>query len=111
MIETGSDLEEVQNVVRVAFGNMSGMVDEFAKTSSEKFGLSELAAKQYSGTMMAMLKSSGVVKESAAEMSTTLAGLAGDIASFYNIDTDLAFQKIRSGIAGKGFAPCYRKVA
>lgn len=101
MIETGSDLEEVQNVVRVAFGNMSGMVDEFAKTSSEKFGLSELAAKQYSGTMMAMLKSSGVVKESAAEMSTTLAGLAGDIASFYNIDTDDAFSKIRSGIAGE----------
>nr|WP_297874303.1 hypothetical protein [uncultured Blautia sp.] len=100
-IKFGSDIAEVQNVVDVAFGNMSGMVDEFAKTSDEKFGLSELAAKQYSGTMMAMLKSSGIARNTAAEMSTTLAGLAGDIASFYNIDTDEAFRKIRSGIAGE----------
>lgn len=101
ILEIGSDVAEVQNVVDVAFGDMSGMVDEFAKTSAEKFGLSELAAKQYSGTMMAMLKSSGVAKQSAAEMSTTLAGLAGNIASFYNIDADEAFGKIRSGIAGE----------
>lgn len=100
-VKLGSDITEVQNVVDVAFGSMAGMVDEFATTSAEKFGLSELAAKQYSGTMMAMLKSSGVAKDAAAEMSTTLAGLAGDIASFYNIDTDLAFQKIRSGISGE----------
>lgn len=100
-VKLGSDVTEIQNVVDVAFGNMAGMVDEFAKTATEKFGLSELAAKQYSGTMMAMLKSSGVMKESASEMSTTLAGLAGDIASFYNIDTDEAFRKIRSGIAGE----------
>lgn len=100
-LKLGADITEVQNVVDVAFGNMSGMVDEFASTASDKFGLSEIAAKQYSGTMMAMLKSSGVIKESAAKMSTTLAGLAGDIASFYNIDTDLAFTKIRSGIAGE----------
>lgn len=100
-VKLGSDVTEIQNVVDVAFSNMAGMVDEFAKTATEKFGLSELAAKQYSGTMMAMLKSSGVMKESASEMSTTLAGLAGDIASFYNIDTDEAFRKIRSGIAGE----------
>lgn len=100
-IELGSDITEVQNVVDVAFGSMSGMVDKFAESATENFGLSEIAAKQYSGTMMAMLKSSGVMKESAAEMSTTLAGLAGDIASFYNIDTESAFAKIRSGIAGE----------
>ena len=51
--------------------------------------------------MMAMLNSSGVAQDAAAEMSTTLAGLAGDLASFYNIDTDEAFRKIRSGIAGE----------
>lgn len=100
-IEIGSDITEVQNVVDVAFGSMSGMVDKFAESATENFGLSEIAAKQYSGTMMAMLKSSGVMKESAAEMSITLAGLAGDIASFHNIDTEAAFAKIRSGIAGE----------
>jgi hypothetical protein len=34
-------------------------------------------------------------------MSTDLAGLAADMASFYNLDFDEAFQKIRSGISGE----------
>lgn len=100
-LELGSDITEVENVVDVAFGNMSKKAYDFADIATEKFGLSELAAKTYAGTMMAMLKSSGVMQRTAAEMSTTLAGLAGDIASFYNISTDDAFEKIRAGIAGQ----------
>lgn len=101
IMELGSDITEVENIVDVAFGSMADKAYEFASTATKQFGLSELAAKNYSGTMMAMLKSSGVAQESAAKMSTTLAGLAGDLASFYNIDTDTAFYKIRSGIAGQ----------
>lgn len=110
-IELGSSITEVENVVDVAFGSMADSAYKFAETATEKFGLSELAAKQYSGTMMAMLKSSGVAQTEAAKMSTTLAGLAGDIASFYNIETDQAFYKLRAAIAGKRFAPRYREVA
>ncbi len=100
-IDFGSDITEVENVVDTAFGSMANMAYEFASTATEQFGLSELAAKQYSGTMMAMLKSSGVAQGEAAKMSTTMAGLAGDIASFYNIDTDEAFYKLRAAIAGE----------
>lgn len=99
--ELGSDITEVENVVNVAFGNMASQAYEFASTAKEQFGLSELAAKQYAGTMMAMLNSTGVAQDAAAEMSTTLAGLAGDLASFYNISTDEAFMKLRSAIAGE----------
>lgn len=97
----GSAITEIENVVDVAFGSMSDKAYQFASTAKEQFGLSELAAKQYSGTMMAMMKSSGVAQDAASKMSISLAGLAGDIASFYNIDTDTAFQKIRSGISGE----------
>lgn len=100
-VSLGSSITEVENVVDTAFGNMSQKAYDFASTASSQFGLSELAAKQYSGTMMAILKSSGVAQSAASDMSLTLAGLAGDIASFYNIDTDLAFEKIRSGITGE----------
>lgn len=100
-VELGSNIVEVENVVDVAFGSMADKAYEFAETATEQFGLSELAAKQYAGTMMSMLNSSGVAREEAAEMSTTLAGLAGDLASFYNIDTDTAFQKLRAGMAGE----------
>lgn len=100
-VDLGSQITEVENVVDVAFGSMSDKAYQFASTAKEQFGLSELAAKTYSGTMMAMLKSSGVAQNAASKMSISLAGLAGDIASFYNIDTDTAFQKIRSGISGE----------
>lgn len=97
----GSDITEIENVVDISFGSMADEAYKFASTAKEQFGLSELAAKQYSGTMMAMMKSSGVAQDAASKMSISLAGLAGDIASFYNIDTDTAFQKIRSGISGE----------
>lgn len=101
ILEIGSDITEVENVVDVAFGSMADQAYKFASTATKQYGLSELAAKNYSGTMMAMLNASGVAQESAAKMSTTLAGLAGDLASFYNIDTDTAFYKIRAGISGE----------
>lgn len=100
-IDLGSDLAEVQNVVDVTFGNMSNEIDRFAKNAATQFGLSELSAKQYTSTIGAMLKSMGFVGPELVDMSEKMAGLAGDMASFYNLDTDEAFQKIRSGISGE----------
>lgn len=100
-IELGSDLAEVQNVVDVTFGSMSESVNEFARTAIRQFGLSETSAKQYTSTIGAMLKSMGLMADEVKEMSITLAGLAGDIASFYNLSGDDAFAKIRSGISGE----------
>lgn len=99
--ELGSGITEVENVVDTAFGSMADKAYEFADTAKEQFGLSELSAKKYAGTLMAMLNSTGVAQETAAEMSIGLAGLAGDLASFYNIDTDVAFKKLQSAMAGE----------
>ena len=101
MFTIGSDITEVENVVNVAFGGMADKAYEFAQTAKEQFGLSELSALKYSGTMMAILNSSGVDQSAAAEMSTTLTGLAGDLASFYNIAQDDAWDKIMSAMAGE----------
>jgi len=100
-IKLASDIEEVQNVIDVTFGQGAAQIQEFAQSAAEAFGLSELAAKQYTGTLGAMLKSSGFTTQAAQEMSMALTGLAGDIASFYNLDTDVAFEKIRAGISGE----------
>lgn len=99
-IELGSDLAEVQNVVDVTFGAMSETINRFARDALEEFGLSETSAKKYSSTLGAMLKSMGFTTQ-AAEMSMQMTGLAADMASFYNLDTDVAFEKIRSGISGE----------
>lgn len=100
-IEYSSDLAEVQNVVDVSFGMSAQTVNEWSKTTLDAFGLNELAAKRYAGTMGAMLKSSGLTGNAVTKMSMKIAELAGDMASFYNLQTDEAFQKIRSGISGE----------
>ena len=100
-VKLATDIQEVQNVIDVTFGKGAAQIEEFAQSAATAFGLSELAAKQYTGTMGAMLKSSGLTVNAAQEMSIALTGLAGDIASFYNLDTDTAFEKIRSGISGE----------
>ena len=84
-IETASDLQEVQNVVDTAFGDMAYKMEEFAATSIETFGMSKLAAKQAGSTYMAMASNMISSKKAASDMSTTLTGLTGDWSSFYNV--------------------------
>lgn len=89
-INAASDLQEVQNIVDVAFEDMSYMAEAFAETAIENFGMSELAAKQTAGSFMAMGKALGLEKEDAAKMAIRLTALTGDMASFYNISQDYA---------------------
>lgn len=100
-LELGSNLSEVQNVVDTAFPKMSAQVDAFAKNAMESFGLSETVAKQYMGTFGAMSKAFGFAEQDAYEMSATLTGLAGDVASFYNLDPSEAYTKLKSVFTGE----------
>lgn len=100
-INLGSDLAEVQNVVDVSFGKMSGAVDAFAKNAITQFGLSELTAKKYMGTYGAMAKAFGVTGEAGYQMSAAITGLTGDVASFYNLSTDEAYTKLKSIFTGE----------
>ena len=100
-IELGSDLAEVQNVVDVTFPRMSRQVDEFARNAAGSFGLSETMAKRFTGTFGSMAKAFGFNEKAAFEMSTALTGLAGDVASFYNISQDEAYTKLKSVFTGE----------
>lgn len=99
-INLGSDLTEVQNVVDVTFTSMSARVDKFAKEAVVNLGLSETMAKKYMGTIGAMSKSLGFSEKAAYDMSEGIASLAGDVASFYNISQDSAFDKLQSIFTG-----------
>lgn len=100
-IALASNLQEVQNVVDVVFGESSSQINNFAKNALNSYGLSELSAKKYASTMGAMLKSMGLSQKATVDMSQAITGLAGDMASFYNLDGDDAFNKIRAGISGE----------
>lgn len=83
-IDVASDLNEVQNVVDTAFGDMSYKIEDFAKTSIQNFGLSKLAAKQMASTYMAMSTGMGQMSDVASDMAVNITGRLGDIMSFYN---------------------------
>ena len=77
-------------MVDVTFGAMSETINQFARNALEEFGLSETSAKKYTSTMGAMLKSMGFTTQAAADMSMEITGLAADMASFYNLSSELS---------------------
>nr|DAQ49083.1 MAG TPA: minor tail protein [Caudoviricetes sp.] len=100
-LELGSNLAEVQNVVDVTFGNLNEEVDKFAQNAITQFGLGQTVTKKYVGTFGAMAKAFDFNNQAALEMSKTLTGLTGDVASFYNLSTDEAFTKLKSVFTGE----------
>lgn len=101
-VELASDLEEVQNVVDVTFGpEGAGKIDAFAKKALNSFGITELEAKKFNGTLGALMKGAGISGKALTTMSQNLTALSGDMASFHNLSAEEAFEKLRSGISGE----------
>lgn len=100
-IDLASDLQEVENVVDTVFTNMESQVDSFAQSAMDSYGLSELVAKQYMGTIGAMAKAFDYSESQAYDMARAITGLTADVASFYNLDTEEAFNKLKAIFTGE----------
>ncbi len=100
-LEVASDMQEVQNVVDTAFGEMSYKMEEFANTAIKQFGISRLAAKQTGSTFMAMARGMGISSDYASDMSVALTGLSADMASFYNVKQDVSSTALKSIFTGE----------
>lgn len=124
-VDLASQLTEVQNVVDTTFGDMASKVDDFTKTSIQDFGMSELTVKQISSRFQALGTSVGISSEqvangtavankalmsqnntlykttdSMADMSLNLTKLAGDMASFYDVDQADVAKSLQSIFSG-----------
>lgn len=80
---------------------MAWKAEQFSKSALEAFGMSELSAKKTTGIYMTMAKSAGISESAASDMAVTLAGLTGDVASFYNISQELADVRLKSVFTGE----------
>lgn len=100
-IDLGSQLAEVDNVIQQAVPSMEGRIDSFAKNAIQQFGMSEIAAKRYTGVFASMARGFKFSEESAASMGITLTGLAADVASFYDTSQAEAFTKLKSIFTGE----------
>lgn len=100
-VALGGDITEIDHIVESVFSkNMVGYVQNWANTAIEQFGIAEAQAKRYAGVMTSMFQASNVGVSDSGKMAMDLVGLAGDLAAFYNIDTETAYNKIRAGMAG-----------
>lgn len=100
-VTLASDLQEVQNVVDTAFGDMSHKMEQFADTAIEMYGISKLTAKQTGSTFMAMASGMGIAAASASDMAVSLTGLSADMASFYNVAQDVSSTALKSIFTGE----------
>lgn len=96
-IHYASDAEESANKVEVSFGNSAQKVKEFADSTVDSYGISRGAALDMAALFGDMGTSMQIPQDQAAEMATSLVGLAGDIASFKNAELG-AVQNALKGI-------------
>ena len=100
-VNAASDMEENLNKVDVAFGKSADKVKAWADTATESFGLSKNQALEATSLFGDMATSMGLPQDAAADMSTSLAGLAGDLASFKNIDVEQAMTALNGVFTGE----------
>lgn len=99
-IDISSSLTEVENVVRQTFGQYESLINNFAKTSIEKFGMSELSAKQFASRFQAMGTALDIPQRKMADMSIRLTELTGDMASFYDVSQEDVAKSLQSVFSG-----------
>lgn len=100
-VKFASDYEENLNKVDVAFKGNAAEVKSWAKTATEQFGLSENAALQATSLFGDMGTAMGLTTDDAADMATSLAGLAGDLSSFKNVSIEQAMTALNGVFTGE----------
>jgi len=100
-VKFASDFQESMNKVDVAFGESKQEVKDFAKTTLKQFGIAEGSALDMAALFGDMATSMGLNQSAASDMSTSLVGLAGDLASFKNIGIDQATTALAGVFTGE----------
>ena len=101
MVSSASDYQENLNKIDVAFGKSGKAVTKWAKNAKKQFGMSNNEALEATALFGDMAEAMGITQESALEMSMTLAGLAGDMASFKNADVKQVMTALKGVFTGE----------
>ena len=100
-VGAASDLNETMNKVDVVFGASAAAMKAWGKTAAETMGMSTREALDASANFGTMFRTMGLGEAQTVDMSQSLVRLAGDLASFYNLDPENTLEKLRSGLVGE----------
>lgn len=89
------------NLADTSLGQYAATAHEYADAVQAALGINSGEFLKNQGTFMTMAQGMGVAANNAYTMSKGLTQLSYDLASFFNISNDEAFEKVRSGLAGE----------
>ena len=95
------DAVESENLFEVAMGNMAGEARKWSEETSKALGLNAYNVRKNVSTYNSMLTSMGLTSNESLKMSQGLTQLSYDMASFYNLQPEEAFEKLKAGISGE----------
>lgn len=100
-VTTSNDYVENLNLFTVTMGGAADEALRFANTVNDLMGIDVSQWIQNQGVFKQMASGFGMVDEKANLLSKNLTQIGYDIASYYNISTESAMQKLQSGLAGE----------
>lgn len=89
------------NLADTSLGQYAATAHEYADAVQAALGINSGEFLKNQGTFMTMAQGMGVAANNAYTMSKGLTQLSYDLASFFNISNDEAFEKVRSNLAGE----------
>lgn len=89
------------NLFDVAMGDAAQSGEKLAQSLQDVLGVDSGEAVRYMGVFKALGSSFGIANKQAAMMSENLTQLGYDLASFYNLSTETAFEKLESVYTGQ----------
>lgn len=92
---------EQMNLFRESLGDYTKQAYDFAQRVQEVMGVDSAQWMNAQGTIMNLANGFGIASDRAYVMSQQLTQVAYDLASFQNVDADVALEKVRAGFAGQ----------
>jgi hypothetical protein len=100
-IQAASDMNESLSKNQAVFGASADTVKSWATDNTKNILLTRQAAIEGAATFGNLFVALGLGQAPAAQLSTSLVGLAQDLSSFNNVGTDEALLALRSGLVGE----------
>lgn len=100
-LSMANDVVESESLFTVSMKGMADSARAWSDELSASLGLNAYNLRKNVGTFNTMFMSMGLGEQAAYNMSTSLVQLAEDMASFYNVDPEEMFTKLRAGITGE----------
>jgi len=99
-MRTASSYIEDENLFAVSMNKAADSTRAWSDQVERSVGISGAWLRKYTGVMTNMTQSMGLSHDTAAKLGKNVALLSQDIASFYNISPEAAFEKMQSAMAG-----------